>query len=1154
MTEQHQEHPSSGGDGGGGGGGEVPSPSSLPADRSPSVAAADADTRQQQHDHERWGRLWSTVALAIPSARDLVQLAHTCRSSRVAIFGGPDALDATKPGAGGKHGILVDWLLTRFGKNLAFYEAYRLFPYYLTQDVVIEMLEKREIVLPRYLVLILSRERIAQEDAREKLRRHLIYREELLAHIEYTAKVLEVQRLGAERKSSNNEADGIPVAADASNEDAEPEADDILDSLIHVPTVPEVVEAPHPVPSTPTLLMPSDSRDLIIGLGKGKYGLAFPPSSVSPADWRPLETLPEDLHWVLAQSSTFSQNPFQLFPPDDAAFLEFLFRLAENSNVHGRPEEKWRRVCLGIRALVFRFGMSAALAFGPKSAPIAPWATTPTQGRHSINPNADVVDGWLPSELFLHDPELAAFLARSAGLSEQTILEETEYWILIQSKIHIPPKRYTPSLPHEEQEMWRHIGRLSKPINRNPIRRLLLNHANATCVARLAKFVDHSTLRVIGESLLSDLINIPSPYPGTPLKAAKALVEAFRFPLDIIAQCFLVPQASETLEMRPETEDDNDSSEYSAELEDVLASYDDGVSPSDRPRRHLQSMMTKLAQSYGTIPWAYWKWAISLFTPQHLVATACLHDLSMKFAVDDPNSTQKRWLFAEKETDAAVKSILDENVFPANRIVQKVCKRILRNVRVLQELAVQESERAASVIERAKAFHAWNDNAFLVPARFVLIMAAIEDRILKAIGPRAGKPQKKRSQRMLELFDAHMSQSDLFPDQTFSPMQTPSQVQPIPPPPAETPDKPIAFDLDIAQKPFVAEAEGGGNPWEDSSKRVLERLDSSMTTTAEDDMALFAEGVSKNDDNATVKPDEGGENKKTQSESSAPTSPWTEQFAATSLDAFKRFATTIGAKDLWPTREFHHQQPTSVADISVDEDFRLLVELDVPAAVAATRTYLSADTAPPEAQQPNADMKYVSQMLQLLLDEVVDNPKWNQLGQIQDFFAGLILTDHDLPRLLRFFLCVANLLNDVVNSDVKPMHSFRTWAAELVPSGAAGAASASAINPAASLNGSRPASPVTPRGASPVPGASAADVPLPASPHPIVIDSIEMPREAAPGSAAAATATTNGSAAVIHAPVPSPAAQPLDPQKELEKSWEKSWKKHSSRLSTSRMK
>ena len=229
-------------------------------------------------------------------------------------------------------------------------------------------------------------------------------------------------------------------------------------------------------------------------------------------------------------------NPFLSFPPDDCAYMRFLILLADSAQLHVNPTETWRKVCKGIRALIFRYGLPPAMVFGPMSRSISAWVSPSAIGAavHSKKDSSAAglyVDGtsseqvWLPSEIFLHDEELATYLFRNIGVAEDIITDEINYWvrpdsfidcleylctniylclcglilfilqILIKSKIHIPPKKHTPSLPFEEKVMADCLSRLRHPVRESPLRRLLTQHASRIFVSRLAKLVDHALLR-----------------------------------------------------------------------------------------------------------------------------------------------------------------------------------------------------------------------------------------------------------------------------------------------------------------------------------------------------------------------------------------------------------------------------------------------------------------------------------------------------------------------------------------------------------------------------------------------------------------------------------------------------------------------------------
>ena len=125
-------------------------------------------------------------------------------------------------------------------------------------------------------------EREARERAKLQMARHLIYRQQLVVHIEYTSKKLEKQRL----EDSSTALESFPLDSNLKDVEVQCTAPDtrkklekldlssaeVLNEMIPPPAVPEVVHAPDPLPITPTLFLPGPSgevRDFIIGMGKG---------------------------------------------------------------------------------------------------------------------------------------------------------------------------------------------------------------------------------------------------------------------------------------------------------------------------------------------------------------------------------------------------------------------------------------------------------------------------------------------------------------------------------------------------------------------------------------------------------------------------------------------------------------------------------------------------------------------------------------------------------------------------------------------------------------------------------------------------------------------------------------------------------------------
>ena len=125
-------------------------------------------------------------------------------------------------------------------------------------------------------------------------------------------------------------------------------------------------------------------------------------------------------------------------------------------------------------------------------------------------------------------------------------------------------------------------------------------------------------------------------------------------------------------------------------------------------------------------------------------------------------------VFKQKKNNTIFIGEVEAGVLPETSLVAEVCRRALRNERVLQRLADIGEERNISVIERGKAFHEWNDNAFVIPSIFVLVLARIEEMVIMGMGPRVIKPKTERTQRRQLILSSQSSGKENSPFASYS--------------------------------------------------------------------------------------------------------------------------------------------------------------------------------------------------------------------------------------------------------------------------------------------------------------------------------------------------------------------------------------------------
>ncbi|KAI9329324.1 hypothetical protein BDR26DRAFT_872623, partial [Obelidium mucronatum] len=356
--------------------------------------------------------------------------------------------------------------------------------------------------------------------------------------------------------------------------------------------------------------------------------------------------------------------------------------------------------------------------------------------------------GWLPVDLFERDVELAWFLLRHAGEGRQRVvadsngLDDVTFRTLLGYRIHI--NAGTGSTPGGPVDVVP-FGAITKLITQGNITltdsvllRLLGKYTNQMTVERLARFVPRSQLQQIGEMLLTECFEKPmlddalaSGYISRPIQRAEILVKMFSLDGNSIARSFMgtpkdwdnyipppAPQTTCTHVRQP-----------SPNKQDGLYQYDVG-------------MLTRQAQASGSLPWVSWQWLVQHLGPDHPVARACLHDVSVRSFNDhaplNPGD-HDAISFPRKEADASVKALLALNVGASMATVSTAVRKALYEIEVAAlsgEAAAAMKTQAAQLtgkkgkIASAVAAAAATAGANAISRRYIYVLMDIEKKLL----------------------------------------------------------------------------------------------------------------------------------------------------------------------------------------------------------------------------------------------------------------------------------------------------------------------------------------------------------------------------------------------------------------------------------------
>ncbi|KAJ3259630.1 hypothetical protein HDU77_001728 [Chytriomyces hyalinus] len=276
-------------------------------------------------------QLWSIViGSGIVDASEIEVIAQVCHG----------AFSATK-----HERVKAEWALKRHAQN-AFVVMHSQYPRALSLGTVHAMFSMGA-VLPRHLVLLLVREKLAHERFANNLDKHLKYQTEVRRMLEWRAMELEAQRMTVavpelpedasanrrdihEMRDDDGESPTTKEPASTSVENAlGDDAEQKIDiALVPLPSYAEIPHVPYPdaVPESNTAFLPHGARDAMIQYGEDVYGAVFYAKNAPPTMAERLYLLPDELHWTTNIAHGEEKAPVTLWPFDDAAMFSYLVR------------------------------------------------------------------------------------------------------------------------------------------------------------------------------------------------------------------------------------------------------------------------------------------------------------------------------------------------------------------------------------------------------------------------------------------------------------------------------------------------------------------------------------------------------------------------------------------------------------------------------------------------------------------------------------------------------------------------------------------------------------------------------------------------------------------------------------------------------------
>ncbi|ORY49588.1 hypothetical protein BCR33DRAFT_713908 [Rhizoclosmatium globosum] len=356
--------------------------------------------------------------------------------------------------------------------------------------------------------------------------------------------------------------------------------------------------------------------------------------------------------------------------------------------------------------------------------------------------------GWLPVDLFERDVELAWFLLRHAGDAKSRVVtdaagyDDVTYRTLLGYRVHISVGTSTLAGGAQDVVPFSAISKLIAQGNISltdaVLLRMMGKFTNQMTLDRLLRFVSRSKMQQIGEVLLTECFEKPmlddalaSGYISRPIQRAEILVKIFSLDKDAIARSFMgTPRDWDTYVPPPSPQSTcTYVKQPTPNKQDGLYQYDVG-------------MLTRQAQASGGLPWVSWQWVVQHLGAQHPVASACLHDVSVRSFNDhaplNPGD-HDAISFPRKEADASVKALLALGVGARMCTVSTAIRKALYEIEVAAlsgEAAQAMKSQAAQLsgkkgkIAAAVAAAASAAGANAISRRYIYILTDIEKKLL----------------------------------------------------------------------------------------------------------------------------------------------------------------------------------------------------------------------------------------------------------------------------------------------------------------------------------------------------------------------------------------------------------------------------------------
>ncbi|KAJ3350174.1 hypothetical protein HDU83_009845 [Entophlyctis luteolus] len=538
-------------------------------------------------------------------------------------------------------------------------------------------------------------------------------------------------------------------------------------AFVPLPSISQIPPVPHPEPLaiTNTSRLRRGVREAILEAGEDIYGHVFLASNAPSDELAYVPLLPYELQWAanvsIDGSAGFVDSPVSSWPFDDAAMFSFTLNYAMEAKFYlkvdapkdfpgekadqskdnldkpvittmkkqpavslaeKRNQEVWRKACETIWCLINKHGFVPEYVICPRRDILG--------GLEPFLPKSAILDlryrenNWTLSEVLHFDPVLGKLLASCAGI------DNVYAQILVDSKIHIPPRRHSPPTPDEEAHMRKLLSNLPKPLPATPLARYLKMFASQHAVQRICEYTatPEMTVRSHGEALLAELMSPENLMreqgngQAVTLAAIDNLIDSCKIPPDTVFDLLVVPMWSTMIYANnPQYSasaavSSNDAAAVQTDdLDDLLSSYHTVARPSnDCP------FLTRVGRVAGMLPWTIWRhflarfknpessvWKSAEFAPSASKAytdfvSVAIHDLAIRRPGD--SDLAKVW-FGEKDADAAMQAFLQEcggiiasgiHVFPVS--VASICSRVVEDS---AHGASGRAVRVMALVERA---------------------------------------------------------------------------------------------------------------------------------------------------------------------------------------------------------------------------------------------------------------------------------------------------------------------------------------------------------------------------------------------------------------------------------------------------------------------